>query len=116
MILFNIEIKYMELKYRGRQTWRYCLVYIGKIRSFNRFVLSDCVLWLGRRRSAQLFKSDSSFGSENVFFEKTIADELFQLLLEVSTLDNFVPLTVVVRAVFLLLRRVRDRTGLVLNV
>ena len=40
------------------------------------------------------------FGSEDVLFEKTLLDELFQILLEGPTVDDLVSLTVMVEAIF----------------
>ena len=99
IILFNTEIKYMELRHRGVKDGDNAMS-LGWIRSLNHFVLSDCVLWLGRRQNTRLSRFDSCFRSQDVFFEEAQADDLFQIFPGASTVDSLVPLTIVVRAVF----------------
>jgi len=57
------------------------------------------MLWLGRRRRAQLFESGGCFRYEDIFLEKALADKLFQLLLEPPVMDGLVPLIDVVGVV-----------------
>jgi len=61
------------------------------------------VLWLGRRRSARLSRSDSGFESEDVFFEEALTNDLFQVLLEALAVDDFAPHTVGKSNILLLL-------------
>ena len=57
------------------------------------------MLWLERRQSARLSGSGDCFGCEDILLEEALEDEFFQISLEALTMDDFVPLTIVVRAV-----------------
>jgi len=76
VILFNIGMKYMKLEYRK---WydRSTALSLGNMRSLNCFVLSDCMLWLGKRWSVELSGSRGCFRSKNALFEEAMSDELF---------------------------------------
>jgi len=67
-------------------------------RSIDRPVLSDRVL-LSRRRGVRL--SRNCLGGKDVFLEKALLDELFQISSEGPTMDSLVTLAIVERAVLL---------------
>ena len=66
--------------------------------SINHFVLGDQVLW-DRRWSIERSESRGCFESEDVLFEETLLDELFQILKEGPLMDGLVSLTVMVGAI-----------------
>jgi len=72
-------------------------------------------LWLGRWWCIKLYESGGSLESEDVLFEETLLDELFQVLLEGRIVDGLVSLSVMVGAVFFHFEK-RDCTGLVSGV
>ena len=75
---------------------RYFPILVGGIGSFNHFVLSDCMLQLGRRRSAWLSCVRKYFGSKNILFEEALSDKFFQALPENFAVDNLVSLAIMV--------------------
>jgi len=60
--------------------------------SVNHPILGDQVLWLGRWWSTELSGSRGCFHSEDVLFEETLLDELFQVLQEGPLVDGLCPL------------------------
>jgi len=67
--------------------------------SINHFVLGDQVLW-DRRWSIEISESRGCFESEDVLFEETLLDELFQILKEGPLMDGLVSLAIIVGAIF----------------
>jgi len=75
--------------------------------SINHLVLSDQVLWLGRRGALSCLNPKGCFGSEDVLFEEILLDELFQVLSEGPTMNGLVSLVVIVGAIFFYSRKRR---------
>ena len=71
---------------------RYFLIFRGEIGSRNRFVLSDCMLWLDRRWSAWLSGTSGHSGCKYVLLEEGLADKFFQEPPEISAVGDLVPL------------------------
>ena len=57
--------------------------------------------------SVELFRSRGCFRSENVLFEETILDKIFQILLEGSTINSLVSLAAMEGAIFFCFRKCR---------
>ena len=53
-------------------------------------------MWLAKRQSARLSVSGGCFGCEDIFLEKALTDELFQISSKAPTMDGHVSLNVVV--------------------
>jgi len=68
--------------------------------SIIHFILSDQVLWLVRRWRIELSGSGDCFGSEDVLFEETLLDKLFQVLPEGPAMDSLLSLAVIIEAIF----------------
>ena len=68
------------------------------------------MLWLGKRWIVELSGSGGCF--RRMYFEETLLDELFQVLLEDPVMDGLVSFTVMIGAI-LLCARMYDRTGLI---
>jgi len=74
---------------------RYFLVFGGGNGPLKRFIISDCMLLLGRRQSAWLSCTGGCSRCKNILLEEALADKFFHVPPETSEVSDLVSLAFV---------------------